>query len=174
MTIEFIQTTQDIIELNYHCHWSAPGKKESRFVNSVLPLSGFILLIFLNKGIAFEKYGIAEYLILSIGVFCLFSMSWMTKLYIKRKAIGVINSGKNTDLLGTRTYVLDEERFIEITASSKAEILWTAFENITETQDYFFLFNHVNSAYILPKRVFENQKEIESFRNIASNRDVLK
>jgi hypothetical protein len=170
MILKIEQTSEDYKAFNYYYNWTSPNKKESRIINSISPLLAFILLILLRNGYHIENYGVAEIVLLSIGVLLIFTMKYIAKWYSNLHANRIINSGKNADMIGHREIRFENERLVATTSSSHTEILWKAFEKVSETKEHFFLFIAVNQSIIVPKRSFETQAEVETFKKFITNK----
>lgn len=53
------------------------------------------------------------------------------------------------------------------TQNSKSEVKWQAFTRFIESPKLFLLYFGGSGFYLLPKRVFQNQMEIDQFRKMA-------
>ncbi len=166
MTLTYEQTEQDYIDFNFYYYWERPERLWSRILSRILPVPLFVALI--STRIA--DYGLVEILLISLGfLFSIFAtpyFKWRNKIRIKR----VIKSGKNADIIGSRTIHFTEEGITESTKNSHGEIKWDAFEYLRETEKYLFLFVTVNQAIIFPKRIFVSIDEIEAVKSFIGKK----
>jgi hypothetical protein len=170
MKITFDQTAEDLIDFNYYYSWLSPEKATTRRLRPLIPFLVFVVLIIARKGVRFHRYGWAEYLILAFGLlFAAFYsrlIKWNSRLIVKK----LIAGGKNASMLGSKTLVFEENEVVAVTATSRSQISWTAFEKCIETNERFFLFLHLNQAIVVPKKAFEDRYQMDAFRKIISKK----
>ena len=169
MTLQFDQTLNDNMEFNFYYHWSRPSKKESRIINSVLPVLAFIVLIYLTKGLDFEQYGLAEVLLLGFGIITGIFMGKIVRWNSNRQVKKLIKGVKNIDAIGKQSLTLNTDFLIQHTENSYSEIKWQAIDCMEENDNYFFLFLAANQAILIPKRIFSSESEIAATRELLIN-----
>jgi len=170
MTLKYEQSAEDYTDFNYYFLWSNPGKKHKRIINGLLPLSFFLLFIFLKRGFAISTYGPGEALVLGIGVLFLFIQDELVYRNCKRLVKKQVLSGKTVDVLSTRTITLQDDQLIEATPNTRSQIQWSAFEKIGETNKHFFLLFNGNQGIIVPKRAFHQAEEQNNFRSFVTEK----
>ncbi len=167
MKYSFEQTEQDYIDFYYYYYWVRPEQQRTRMFWRIVPVPVIILFI-IDKPLL--QYGLLEIIFVGFGIalsiFTTPYIRWMHKIKMKR----FLNSGKNTDMTGQRTIELSENSLRATTDYSMSEIKWNAFEYLRETEDHLFLFQTVNQAIILPKRIFSNQEEMNSVKNFLKSK----
>lgn len=75
----------------------------------------------------------------------------------------MFREGKNVDLLGEHQMEMTDEGIEDKTSKSETKLNWSGIEKLQENDQYFFLYNSSVSAYIFPKRDFQNVDEIRSY-----------
>ena len=75
----------------------------------------------------------------------------------------MLKEGKNESLFKERKISLTDEAIIETSSSSQSSTIWSKIDRIEETDRYIYIYNSSISAYIIPKRVFKNNKEKTNF-----------
>jgi hypothetical protein len=75
---------------------------------------------------------------------------------------------KEPKLLGPAEYHFSEQGVETITRFGRSEILWTGFERIRETKEFFLFYILSRRAYLLPKRCFSSNAEISEFKELLS------
>ena len=167
MTIKFEQTAKDYIDFNFYYSWSRPEKMKTRIFCAAYPIIGFIAFkLIVYKSLDF--YPDIYYFSVLFGL--AYFMTPVQKWYNKIRINNLIKSGKNTDLTGFRTITFDSTKVIIQSQHSNSEINWSAFEKLGETKNHFFLFVTVNQAVLIPKRILNNNQEIDELRNLINLR----
>ena len=164
MTLHFELTFKDYVEFNYYYLWARPERLGYRIANSLLPLCLLIIMMYFSKGLNFDLYGIGDLVFLCLGLMLFFLMPYFIKKGYSNSVRRLLNSGKNLTLLGSKSVVFDNDKVTEVTEHSTSTALWSAFERLTENNEYFFLFQNINQAIIIPKRVLATNTEIEALR----------
>ncbi|WP_321310320.1 YcxB family protein [Marinifilum fragile] len=77
---------------------------------------------------------------------------------------------KDGNILGVKTYLLEENGFREITDTSETLTKWCGIKKIQESQDYYYVFVDKIAAYIIPKRSFLNKNEEDEFIKILKEK----
>jgi hypothetical protein len=160
MRYSFIQNEQDLEDFYYYYSWANPEKRYLRIFSRVL--APIILAVWI--GVPINQYNLPE--IISIGLTLVAAVFFgpLVRWQTKQKTSKILRSGKNIDMIGQRTLEFTDGSFFATTPTSTAEIKWDAFEYLKETKNHFFLFQTVNMAIIIPKRIFQSTEEIIQVR----------
>lgn len=87
----------------------------------------------------------------------------------RRGLLTSFKSGNRTSIVGPCTYKFSELGFSSAGPTGAGETNWGAFPWIRETREHFLLFVHKNFAYVIPKRYFAGEDDLNSFRALLKN-----
>ena len=148
-------TREDFLQFNKHFFY------KNKFKRTFIIASIFIILwvFILHTGKPFDLFEIVLDLIT-------FYLGWSLLILILTQ-IGLQKIKKMPDkdgnILGVKTYLLEEKGFKETTETSETLTNWSGIKEIQESQDYYYVFVDKIAAYIIPKRSFLNKNEEEEF-----------
>jgi hypothetical protein len=71
---------------------------------------------------------------------------------------------KNPHLKGPLHWIFSDQKLIQESVASKAEVFWKAYVKVRETGEFFLFYPQKNYAYVVPKSAFSGEAEIESLR----------
>lgn len=77
---------------------------------------------------------------------------------------------RNPRLFGPRTVTFDTEGIKAEGEISRVETKWSSFEKFTETPNLFVLYQTKDVVGITPKRAFESQEELTTFRSLLASK----
>ncbi|BDX37821.1 hypothetical protein CYCD_11760 [Tenuifilaceae bacterium CYCD] len=148
-------TRQDYLEFNKYILFKTRIKRNLIFVIVITLL--WIVLLNYNQPLDF---------IAILIELIVFSILWST-LYLLIYGIAFLKIRKmpdeNGSILEEKTYIFSEEGLKQISTNSESFTKWNAFKSIEENKKYIFLFVDKIAAYVIPKRVFQDSKEMNDF-----------
>lgn len=93
--------------------------------------------------------------------------------HIKRNVSKMLNESRNDNMFGLHTLVMDRKGFTEKNRAGEKKTNWSGIERVEENEAYFFLFISIMEAYIVPKRVFENEDRQEEFKTLVKSVNLI-
>ena len=103
---------------------------------------------------ALVMYALGLPLILTLAVTLgLIAMIPLAFLAISKRQVTSLLSG-TPGLLGEHTITIDSKGFREETLVNDSSTSWSGVVDITENQEYIFIFIEVHMAHVMPKRAF--------------------
>jgi hypothetical protein len=75
----------------------------------------------------------------------------------------MIKEGKNDGLLGEHHMTLSEEGIIEFTVNGETKVNWAGIKYLKEDNFYFYLYNSVLSAFILPNKELNSVEKLRNY-----------
>jgi hypothetical protein len=73
---------------------------------------------------------------------------------------------KNPKILDPSEYLFSDRGVEIVGCFGRSEVIWTAFDRIRETREFFLLYVLSRSAYVLPKRCFASKAEIAELKEM--------
>lgn len=73
-------------------------------------------------------------------------------------------------LLGDRTYYILKDGLKEISENNESLTKWQGIKKVTESEEGIYIFVDKIAAYIVPKRFFDTNEEMNSFINLINSR----
>lgn len=73
---------------------------------------------------------------------------------------------RNPKILDPSEYSFSDQGVQIVGCFGRSEMIWTAFERIRETKEFFLLYILSRSAYVLPKRCFSSKAEIAELKEM--------
>lgn len=158
MTLTFELTKEDFVDYNVFI------VKRNKLKSITTNVTIAFLILFPSL---FDFYHWSTLLYFYIAAVLIYSILHGTSRNgIRKRTEKYLISGRNAGLLGIRTVIFKEEHFILNNEFVYAELKWNSFEKIQESKDSIFLFQLVNQAIIIPKRIFllpQEEYDVKSF-----------
>jgi hypothetical protein len=153
-------TDDDYFEFNKYQVYSAPVyRKNMRLQQFLTPL------FFVIFGLIFYTYLHRQIFAYAYGGFALLWIIFYKKrntTSMKRRLQKMKNFGKLTDELEV-TMRFTDDYIIEETADSFFKLKYTRIESVVAGEAAVYVFRRVNTAFIVPNRVFQGATEKDSF-----------
>jgi hypothetical protein len=160
MKIEFKNTIEDVQNFSqYHSKNSPPIKRRTNLSRYGYPILFFIVLI--PAIIKQALFNIVLWLIVSLIWFII--LPKLNFLSTKRHIMKEYKGGKNKILLSNRSLELSEQGISVVTEHSESFIKWDAIEKIEKDKKYIFIYVDPQSALIVPRDCFRDEKEANEF-----------
>jgi len=169
MRVDYDVTKKDFIDFNlFHMKKSSATRTIKIFTYGIpIILIGWILL---SNSVSFDDLIIRIVIFICMAA-ALVVMLWLTsKLSSKLIVSRLFNEGKNKDVLGKHTIIIDDEGLIETTENSENRTKWAGIEKIVCSDTAILVYNSAISAYIIPKRAFENERCMNDFYEFIKER----
>ncbi|WP_041701573.1 YcxB family protein [Gottschalkia acidurici] len=90
---------------------------------------------------------------------------WYMKA-VKKNIQKDMNKASDQEVVGNCTLRLEESGVIEESNTRVNETKWKNIEKLVETQEYLFVYNTENSAYVVPKEAFASESDKEDYTNM--------
>lgn len=74
------------------------------------------------------------------------------------------------NFLGKRTYYIFEDGLKEISENNESLTKWKGIKKVSESEEGIYIFVDKIAAFIVPKRYFDNDDEINNFINFINSR----
>ncbi len=154
MKIKYKNNLQDVLSLSLYTYIRMPLMIvlfviiiiSSSYVNFIELIGENEKLLLVTKFILIEGRDIFFIVLLVAVLMFLSVLSKKNKNYYLNKEISISNNG-----------------LFQISEFSKTELSWKAIQKIAKTKNHIFLYVNQISAYIVPRRAFQNQNDWESF-----------
>lgn len=162
MEIKVNITKDDFVEFNKHVLF---GKRRISWL--IIASIGIIIWTYLlNKDsqINFNMI-IIEVIVFSTIWYIFYKVS--NVLLINRIKKMLDNDGS---LLGDRTYYILKDGLKEISENNESLTKWQGIKKVTESEEGIYIFVDKIAAYIVPKRFFDTNEEMNSFINLINSR----
>ena len=140
-------------------------KSTSRFFR-FMPWIGGVLLIFFVVGLLFSEMTVSE----MIWVFIFGVVFLAIPIFIRWSARR--DARKNPDLNNTITWHINDSELRNMTKGSEARFVWDKILKIWEKKEGFFIFTQPRIFFWIPKHGFQNENDIELFREIAKSKSL--
>lgn len=84
---------------------------------------------------------------------------------------GIWKQSKNIEkTLEPAKFVYSDEGLETFSKSSTTKVTWDTFQKVKELKEDFLFYPQKNIFYTIPKRSFQNDSQIEEFRNLVSKK----
>jgi hypothetical protein len=161
MEIEFTLDKADLVAYAQH-HRKSSGKAIQSKIHSTKVFWWLMLPSILAIGMLIDegRLGVPVAFVLLLSAFVLWQKWYVSKYYTI-----FYSEEYSKGLLGSRKIILDKDLFIEATSFKKAHYLWRGIEQIIHTPTHIFITPNKVSAFVVPRRVFQNEAEFKAFEN---------
>ena len=83
---------------------------------------------------------------------------------VKRSTRSVYLKGKNSEVFCKNNLEINKSTLKIKSSNSEVKQTIKSLESFEENENYFFLYNTSQTAFIIPKRCLKNKKEIKEFK----------
>ncbi|SHN27656.1 YcxB family protein [Gracilibacillus kekensis] len=132
----------------------------------------FLLVYVLSNGLVVESLSIST--IIDITLAAVFGLVGVVVLYGRLYQIARKNYKSESLMKLFQTYTVDESRIIMETEQSKVTYHWSDVRSIHELNDMFLLYVAVRKAMVIPKKYFNNNEDMETFKLFLNKRTNYK
>jgi len=163
MEIEFELFEKDYINFNIDHTNKSPSLKRSLLVQRILGPVIFLIAPFII--IRFSEIPMWYW----ITIFSITSVIWLVfypKYFnweMKRKIEKMLKEGSNESLFQKRKIIITDTEMVQKSPTGEIITKWNEVNRVDETNEYIYIYNSSISAYIIPKRAFENENAIKVF-----------
>jgi len=168
ITITYTLTKEDYLMYAYYVSWAQPGKKIRVIRKNLLFFSYWLgllaLSIFTNK-----KWNVDTRYIVAISVilFLIYILPlFLVRFEIRGVADKFYDDELNKNVFAEKTFRFSDSGFVTKDETGESNHTWASIVKKTETRGYFFLFISSVQAYLIPKKAFEGNDDIEAFRKL--------
>lgn len=163
-------TADDFAEYNAYTSWHAPWQKKAR-IKFIVNIA-FISLIVIPAGIIVSKYISNEkpHHYLRLGIMILVGLMvvllfayYQEPFRIKNKVRKFVGKDENSSILGERELEINDKEIVYVNDAGRSYCKWDSITRNAVTKEYFYLYTSSIQGYIIPKRLFSSQKEIDEF-----------
>ncbi len=163
MTIQYDLTKEDYIAFNMHHIKSSKTVKKTLFIQQYVLAIIYLIIPFILADITGES--LMFWLIPFIIIFILWIAFYPRyfKGYMKKNIIKMLSEGKNENIFGPVSLILEETGVREVTRAGESKANWSSIERVEENQDYIFMYTSAVAAAIVPLRAFTNIEEKNEF-----------
>ncbi len=134
----------------------------SRYKRSGLIVVFIVVVLFVTLLNYNQPFNILKIIFESL----LFIFMWvmlMLVLYFLLRLISKITSETKSIMLGEQVYHFDESGLKKVSEKNVSETKWSGVLSIEENKKYILIFVGKTTAYIIPKRTFDNKEKMASF-----------
>jgi len=173
-------TADDFAEFNVYTVWHAPWQKKNKI--KFLLNSGFYVTISMFAGIIITdkflptnkgNYFTSIALALALLVIVIILIYLQEPYRIKNKAKKLVLADENNHILNQAELEITENGICNKDKDSLIYQKWESVIRFAITKDFFYLYTNSIQALIIPKRLFNSQKEIGEFDKFISERVSL-
>ena len=82
---------------------------------------------------------------------------------MRRRIVKMLLEGNNDHLFKKRKMAVKDKGITESSATGETNTKWNEINRVDETSEYIYIHNSSISAYIIPKRIFENENTLNIF-----------
>ena len=160
MTLDFELNSKDYIDFNVYNLDNSATVKKSLLAARVL-LSVIILIVGLSVVKRGNVIGYIYFAVIWLLIMVFFPNGF--RLRVKRRLEKILNEGNNAYFLGPWSIKLLEDGIVTINTFSESKTKWEGVEKIIEAEEHIFIYVGIASAFIIPKRAFLDNKDIDEF-----------
>ncbi|GAB6108194.1 YcxB family protein [Fusibacter bizertensis] len=172
MKINYELTQEDYIGFNFNFIETSPVMKRSLFVQRFLfPIIYLILPKFLSPIMDIPYW----FLMIFFAATALLWMGFYVKWYKRRIAKNIkkmLNKGRVPGIVGKHELVIDKVQISDKTLESFTN--YNTVEKLNETKTFFYVYVNEVMAYMVPKAAFENEAELQQFRDLVAQLTIKK
>lgn len=164
------------VEKKHLIDFSIYNVKNSKQIKRAVNIQRFVTpLMFLLFALLIGIYQgeIVKWMLIFVGMY----IAWVIvypKMYMMsvknsiKKGIEEVNGKK--DLIGNCKLTLTDDGVLEQSNVRTNTTQWKDITKLVETEEYVFVFNTENSAYVIPKESFVNSEDKKQYTNILSDK----
>lgn len=163
MELKFELLEEDYINFNINHANKSPSLKRNVTLIRILGPVTFLIAPFII--IRFSEIPLWYWMTL-FGITSIIWLLFYPKHFdweMRRRIKKMLEEGNSENLFKERKISLTDKAIIETSSSSQSSTIWSKIDRVEETDRYIYIYNSSISAYIIPKRVFKDDKEKANF-----------
>lgn len=172
MTVEFEQTLDDILALNYSVN-RALAHKPPAWMWFFFGATGTLTLS-LAVGLALTP-DLADLAFLPLvgaalsvlGLALVASLPWLNRWLVRRAVLKLTGQARNLNLTGLRRVTITPQFLVWASPVTQAISRWIGVEKVLVEDDCLFIFVSAMSAYVLPRRAFNSEQHFREYAALA-------
>ena len=163
MELEFELLEKDYINFNINNAKKSSSLKKSIFRQRILGPIIFLIIPFIIK--TYSEIPIWYWFI----IFGALSVVWIIfyPKYIEwemaRRVRKMLKEGNNENLFARRKIIISDKGVLERSSFGETNMKWKQIDKVEEIVDYIYIYISSVSAHIIPKRVFRDENEKQTF-----------
>jgi hypothetical protein len=163
MEITYDLTPEDLTALTWHHSTTSSTMKRYFWVGLLLPPLMCLLVILMLEDLELSALAIP----LVFAMAWILSYSYQRRRRVNRYIQRLVREGRNRGTLGPHKMVLEERGLFDSTDVSESRTSWIGIERVEENERYIFLYKSALTAYVVPKRAFNDQRQAQQFFSVA-------
>jgi hypothetical protein len=162
MEINIELTRQDYVDFNKYCFFK---KRLKNYIFFMVVFSILLPLLFYIN----DEFYLTFYLIEVFSTAIVFSIFMSIAIYFSFKKIERLPA-KDGSILGAKKIIIDNDNFIQESDNNKSIQKLKSIKSIELSKKSIFVFIDNTVAYVIPKRFFDNDSEVQNFIKMLKER----
>jgi hypothetical protein len=168
--IECETTLDDYIAFNlFHLKNSKTFKRKKYIYLIVLPTVVGTIMALLAGFSGESPIVIATPYVIIIFFFNAIIFFFLLPILTKRNVTNFLKEGENKGILGKHILLFTHQEIIDTTEQGVSKFAWKTINKIISNEKYIFIYMSAVSAYIIPKKIFDNDSAINDFMKLLDD-----
>jgi hypothetical protein len=162
MNIEFENTLDDILALNWYHHRTSPAARRTlRLFQYVLPLAIVLIVLVITFAAGWSKMSLLPAAVLALAWFAL--VPRMQKRNLQKRIVKLYAEGRDRGIVTGHKVSISSSSITDRTDHGETKTAWKDVDKVVATEKYVFIYVGPESALIVPKRAFPHESKYGAF-----------
>ena len=173
MTVEFEQTLDDILALQYHVSRAIGNKPPGRW-SWVLFGTIEALMLLMAGGLALDPQlreaafvPLVGFVVIGLCIGLIAGAPALSRWLVRRAVLKLVGRTPNLNLTGLRRVTISPQFLVWASPVTQAISRWIGVEKVLVEADCLFIFVSAMSAYVLPRRAFNSEQHFREYAAAA-------
>lgn len=173
MTVEFEQSLDDILALQYYLQRQLASQQPGRWVYYFYGALE-VLFVGLTIGLALtpdlSSLALAPLMgciLIGLCIALTAGLPHLNRWLVRRSVLKLVNPGRNLNLVGLRRMTISPEFLISASPITQTISRWVGVEKVLVEDDCLFIFVTTVSAFVLPRRAFNSEQHFREYAAAA-------
>ena len=166
MNIEFQNTLEDILALNWYHHRASPGARRTLLLFQYgLPVAIVLIVVIITFAAGWSTFTIVPAVVLALAWFAL--VPRMQKRNLQKQVVKLYAEGRDRGIVTGHKVSMSSSSITDRTDRGETKTAWKDVDKVVGTEKYVFIYVGPESALIVPRGAFPGESEYRAFLDAA-------
>ena len=166
MNIEYQNTLDDILALNWYHHRASPAARRTLLLFQYgLPIAIVVLVVLITLAAGWSLFTIVPAVVLALAWFAL--VPQMQKRNLQKQIVRLYAEGRDRGIVTGHKVSMSSSSITDRTDRGETTTAWKDVDKVVATEKHVFIYVGPQSALIVPRGAFPGESEYNAFVDAA-------
>jgi hypothetical protein len=166
MNIEFQNTLDDILALNWYHHRTSPAARRTLLLFQYgLPVAIVLVVVIITFAAGWSLFTIVPAVVLALAWFAF--VPQMQKRNLQKQIVKLYAEGRDRGIVTGHKVSINSSSIADRTDRGETKTAWKDVDKVVATEKHVFIYIGPESALIVPRGAFPGESEYSAFVDTA-------